>query len=134
MSADKPLILCVDDDPDLLESTRLLLEEAGFAVVLAGSAMDGLSAYHLCKPDLVLVDLMMEEVDAGAGFVREIRGRGGREPILLVSSVGEGLHRSVDWRELGLSGVLQKPVDPDVLVRTIRAKLALQAAERASRA
>lgn len=123
MKAEKHVILCVDDDQDLLDSMRIILEDAGFVVETAATAMDGFAAYKRLQPDLVIVDLMMEEVDAGTSLVKEIRAQGASLPIFMLSSVGDSLHRNVSYAELGLSGLLQKPVDPKTLVQTLRAKL-----------
>ncbi len=111
----KHLILYVDDDPDLLEATRLRLEKAGYAVATAVSAEEGLKAYRRFKPDLLIVDLMMEEVDAGTNFVKEIKLLGASVPIIMLSSVGDSLSTIVDTSKLGLSGVLQKPVSAAAL-------------------
>jgi DNA-binding response OmpR family regulator len=77
----------------------------------------------MLKPDLVLVDLMMEEVDSGVNFVKEIKALGRIPPVYMLSSVGDGLNSSVDYTAMGLSGVLQKPVNPRVLLAALKAKL-----------
>ena len=69
MSEGKPLILYVDDDPDYLEVMRIVLESAGYEMAQATSAEEGLQVYKKRTPDLVIVDLMMEEVDSGTRFV-----------------------------------------------------------------
>ena len=120
----KFVILCVDDDPDILLTTRTILEANGYLMEEARSAEEGLEVFKNTRPDLVLVDLMMEEVDAGIGFVRELRISGDKVPVYMLSSVGEQLHMSVDHSELGLAGVFQKPVDPGNLLRTIESRLA----------
>ena len=78
----------------------------------AESAEDGLLRYKEVTPDLVIVDLMMEEVDAGTNFVKDVRALGNPPPIYMLSSVGDNLNLSTDYSALGLSGVLQKPVNP----------------------
>ena len=123
MKDDKHLILCVDDDPDFLDSIRLILEGNGYVVETANSAEEGLRVYKDITPDLVLVDLMMEEVDAGTTLVRDMRAIGATPPIYMLSSVGDGLSQSTDYSALGLAGVLQKPIDPKVLTATLKAKL-----------
>jgi DNA-binding response OmpR family regulator len=123
MKEGKHVILYVDDDRDFLDSTKLVLEANGFIVETAESAEDGLKAFKRCKPDLVIIDLMMEEVDAGAGLVKELKLAGNKAPLYMLSSVGDQLHMSTDTAALGLSGVFQKPVNFDNLVRTIKQKL-----------
>jgi len=123
MSDGRPLILYVDDDPDYVEVVGKLLESGGYEMVQAGSAEEGLRVYKSRRPDLVLVDLMMEEVDSGAALVKELRLLGNRAPIYMLSSVGEGMNLSADHAALGLAGVFQKPIDRATLLGVIKARL-----------
>ncbi len=123
MQDGKHVIMYVDDDQDVLDCTRVVLEGNGYVMVEAGSAEEGLKLYKTADPDLLIVDLMMEEVDAGAQLVRELKAEGNTKPVYMLSSVGDGLSMNVDPAALGLSGVLQKPVDSNVLLTLIKAKL-----------
>ncbi|MBN1558066.1 MAG: response regulator [Lentisphaerae bacterium] len=123
MKDGKHVVLCVDDDADFLESLKMMIEAEGYAVATASSAEAGIQAFKEHSPDFVLVDLMMEEIDAGARFVKEIKALGPTPPIYMLSSMGDNLNRSVDYNELGLNGVLQKPVDPKLLSSTLKSKL-----------
>ena len=116
-------VLVVDDDPDVVDTLRVILERAGYAVVSAASSEQGLRAYLAAAPDVVLVDLMMEEVDAGTSFVKELSLRGNKAPVYMLSSVGDALSRTVDASSLGLAGVLQKPVDARTLVALLQERL-----------
>ncbi|MBT4821219.1 MAG: response regulator, partial [Lentisphaerae bacterium] len=79
--ADKSgVILCVDDDQDILDFFELVLAGKGYEVVLAPTAEEGLRAFKRCQPSLVFVDLMMEEVDAGTNFAKEIKALGSDVP------------------------------------------------------
>jgi DNA-binding response OmpR family regulator len=120
----KHLILCVDDDPDLLDLLRMQLEKGGYAVEVASSGEEGLVKFKQDKPDLIIVDLMMEEIDAGTNLVKELKLVGNQVPVLLLSSMGDQLNLSTGYRELGLDAVFQKPVNAEALLRTIKAKLA----------
>ncbi len=124
MKDGKKVILCIDDDKDFLDSMRAILEgSSDYHIETANSAADGLRAYKSVSPDLVLVDLMMEEVDSGTEVVKDMRTLGPTPPIIMLSSVGNGLSMNIDYTELGLSGVLQKPVNPATLLSTLKAKL-----------
>jgi two-component system alkaline phosphatase synthesis response regulator PhoP len=124
MKDGRHIILCIDDDPDFLESIQTIVESEGYVIETASSAEEGVRKYRQCKPDFVLVDLMMEEVDAGTSFVKDVRALGATPPIYMLSSVGDGLSMATDYSQLGLAGVLQKPIRPEVLVSTLRARLA----------
>lgn len=123
MTDGKNVILVVDDDADIRYSLKVVLEGNGYEVVEAATAEEGLKTYKANAPDLIIVDLMMEEVDAGTGLVKELRALGNQAPIYMLSSVGDNLNLNMDYAELGLSGVFQKPIDNNVLLTIVRSKL-----------
>ena len=123
MPQGKPVILCIDDDEDILYALRLVLEQNGYQMVAARTAEEGLRICRQQRPDLVIVDLMMEEVDAGTSFVRNLRALGNPPPIYMLSSVGDSLAAAASYAELGLDGVFQKPIDNNALLSVLRAKL-----------
>ena len=125
MLNDKYVILCVDDDPDVLFSLKIVLESDGYAVVAAASGKAGVQAFRESRPDLVLLDLMMEEIDAGTWALKEMQAIDRKVPVYLLSSTGDYLQGATDVNELGLAGVFQKPVDPKILLGLLRAKLKL---------
>jgi len=119
----KNVILCIDDDPDFLDSMKIIIESAGFIVETADSAEAGIKKYKELKPDVVIVDLMMEEVDAGTSFVKEIKALGKTPPTYMLSSVGDSLSSNIDYTQLGLDGVFQKPIKPNILLETLKTRL-----------
>lgn len=123
MQNGKHVILYVDDDQDVLDGARLVLEGNGYVMAEAHTAEEGLRVYRDSKPDLVIIDLMMEEVDAGTALVKDLMALGNKAPVYMVSSVGDGLSLSTDTTELGLAGVLQKPVDHQTLLTLLKTKL-----------
>ncbi len=123
MKDGKHVILYIDDDQDALVAVRSILEASGYIMVEASSAEEGLRAYKQSNPDLVIVDLMMEEVDSGASFAKELKALGNKVPVYMLSSVGDGLSASIDPAELGLDGVFQKPVTAGTLLSVLRTKL-----------
>lgn len=127
MSDKKPVILCIDDDSDFLDSLQIIIESGGYGFERANSAEEGLRRSREVKPDLIVVDLMMEEVDAGVNFVKDIKARGDKTPIYMLSSVGDNLNISADYTQLGLSGLFQKPINPDTLLTTLNRRLKAKA-------
>jgi DNA-binding response OmpR family regulator len=113
----------VDDDQDLLDALRLVLEKNGYVMIGARSAEEGLKAYKDADPDLIIVDLMMEEVDAGTSLVRNLKAEGNTKPVYMLSSVGDNLNLNIDYAELGLTGVFQKPIDNQHLLTVLSTKL-----------
>jgi DNA-binding response OmpR family regulator len=125
MPNNKYVILCVDDDPDVLFSLKIVLESDGYAVVTAADGKAGVQVFRESRPDLVLLDLMMEEIDAGTRVLKEMQAIDRKVPVYLLSSTGDYLQGATDTSELGLAGVFQKPVDPKILLGLLRAKLKL---------
>ena len=116
-------ILYVEDDPDYREAVRAILEAAGYDVVEASTAEEGLAAFRAAPPDAALVDLMMEEVDAGMTLAKELRAAGASIPVFLLSSVGDALSMEQALDELGVAAVLQKPIRGETLVGILRSRL-----------
>jgi sigma-B regulation protein RsbU (phosphoserine phosphatase) len=123
MQDGKHVILCVDDDADFLATMRFMLEKNGYVMVQAQDGAEGLKVFKEASPDAVIVDLMMEEVDAGVNFVKELKLLGANTPVFLLSSMGDSLSEETDYSYLKLSGILQKPVSQDNLISLLQRKL-----------
>lgn len=119
---EKRTVLYVEDDPDYREAVRAILESGGYDVLEAETAEEGLKIFREARPDIALVDMMMEEVDAGVNLVRELRAAGEDVEVFLLTSLGDALSMTKDWRDLSLAGVLQKPVRAETLLALLRAK------------
>ncbi len=119
----KKTILIIDDDPDIRSSIRIVLESAGFSVGEAATGEEGLRITERITPDAIIVDLMMESVDAGSKLSQTLKDQGFEGPIYLLSSAGDSVRFNLDARSLGLAGIFQKPVDHAVLVNTLQTKL-----------
>jgi DNA-binding response OmpR family regulator len=116
-------ILVIDDDPDILESISAVLSSEGFNVLTAIDGQDGVAKFKSEKPDLVLCDMMMEKVDAGSKVAEMIRREDSVTPVFLLSSIGNATASNISVTDLGFTGVLQKPVDPDTLISQIKKSL-----------
>ncbi len=123
MQDGKHVILCIDDDPDVRFFLKSVLEKNDYVFAEAETAEEGLGVFEDVKPDAVIVDLMMEEVDAGTGFVKDVKAKGSNVPIYMLSSVGDNLNLSADYNQLGLSGVFQKPISTERLLKVLDTKL-----------
>jgi two-component system response regulator PrrA len=121
----KATLLIIDDDADIRSSMRMMLEAAGFSVGEAGTADEGLKTTERIRPDAIIVDLMMESVDAGSRLSQTLMAQGFEGPIYLLSSAGDSVRYNLDPREMGLAGIFQKPVDHAALISTLKRKLHL---------
>ena len=118
-------VLIIDDDADIRSSMRMMLEAAGFSIGEAGTADEGLKTAERIRPDAIIVDLMMESVDAGSRLSQTLMAQGFEGPIYLLSSAGDSVRYNLDPREMGLAGIFQKPVDHAALVNTLKRRLHL---------
>lgn len=118
----KATVLYVEDDPEYRLAVRSVLTSDGYDVVEAESAEQALSLFSEHKPDIALVDLMMEEVDAGIELVRALRASGEDIPVFLLTSLGDALNQSKDFKGLGIAGILQKPIPAQTLLTLLRSR------------
>jgi twitching motility two-component system response regulator PilH len=135
MTEDKSaLILIVDDDYDFLELNRMILERANYRVMTAADPDQGLKKMAEEKPDLVISDLMMTNLDSGFSFVRSIRDNPEYSgmPVIIATSVTSALGldfrpRSFeDMAEMRIDAYFDKPLDPALLLRKISELLAFK--------
>jgi two-component system OmpR family response regulator len=92
--ADKPKILIIDDDADYRASTRALLEGEGYEVEEADSGSTGVDAVRAARPDLIVLDIMMESPVEGYTVVQALKFHDEYQevsqiPVVMVSSVQE---------------------------------------------
>jgi two-component system alkaline phosphatase synthesis response regulator PhoP len=123
--ANKKTVLVIDDDPDIIDSVKVILGSSGFAVTTAMSGQEGIDAAVSGKPDLILCDMMMERIDAGSKVAEELRKKNVTAPIFLLSSIGDATASNIEIDKLGFNGVFQKPVNPEQLISMIKKTLAV---------
>jgi CheY-like chemotaxis protein len=132
--ADGAKILVVDDDPDMVESIKLILESETYGVVTAGSAEEGFAQLEAEKPDLILLDVMMPEGTEGFQFVWKLRNQYGEDlsgtPVVIVTAIHDhtrlrlypeqqdGTYEAGEY--LPVQGFIDKPVTPAQLLDTVR--------------
>lgn len=117
-------ILLVDDDIDLLEQNKIILEAKGFTVVTAESGADGWKLFQQEKPDAAIVDLIMEEMDSGFILCHKIKKseHGKKIPVFILTSAtyDTGFKFSASTPEekewIKCDGVLNKPVIIEELI------------------
>jgi len=118
--AREQLILVVDDDPHILEVVRFALEKAGYRTAEAGDGGEALARFAELKPDLIILDVMMQEMD-GTDVCRKIRATSS-VPIVFLSSKDDEIDRIIGL-ELGGDDYVTKPFSPRELVARVRAVL-----------
>jgi acetate kinase len=128
-------ILTIDDDPDIRAALVAILESANYKCYEAPTMKAALGMIPEIGPDLILLDVMMEDISAGFRLAKRLRDderkRGGkRTPILMVTGVEKvtslKFRDRVGTETLPVDGFLEKPVEPEVLLRKVRELLAGQ--------
>ncbi len=119
-------ILVVDDDPDIIEAIRAVLEGHSHQVVTARDGEEGLGKLKEEKPDLMILDLLMPKMD-GFAVLKELqdprRSKYSNIPILILTSIREDVSRRRYELETGLEldvdDYVEKPIDPHTLVQRV---------------
>jgi len=114
-------ILVVDDDADIVEATQLFLRREGHQVEAAYNRWDGLKKVESFQPDLLILDVIMEQPDDGFSMAQELRRSGNKLPILMLTSVGtvSGLTFGKDSQMVPVDEFQSKPIEPAKLIEKV---------------
>ena len=112
MTATLQHILCIDDEADILEVAQLSLEMVGgFKVTCLGSGRDAIDKAALIKPDLILLDVMMPQLD-GPSTLTALRAQADLQHVPIVFMTARVQPAEVQrYLDLGAAGVTAKPFD-----------------------
>jgi CheY-like chemotaxis protein len=120
-------ILIIDDDPDVTEAMKIILENQGYATDSAEDGSKGMERIKVTNPDLIILDVMMNTFREGFLLSRELKKDPNYKhiPILIVTSVKK--KTGIDFETaagdetwLPVEGFLNKPVEPEVLLGKVR--------------
>ncbi len=119
-------ILVVDDDPDMRETLQIILESAGYAVVLAEDGEKCLSKLKEERPDLLILDLLMPRMD-GFEVCKALKdpryAKYASMPIIILSSIQEGVSQRRYELETGVQldvdDYVEKPIEGSVLLERV---------------
>ena len=133
-------ILVVDDDVDLCDSLKVVLEQAGYDTQTAASRAEGMEKIRTQQPDLVILDVMMETWQDGFEMSRDLKRdpRLKNTPILMLTSIEEltGIELKSSAGDpvwLPVDRFLDKPAAPDTLLAEVKKLLHGSQARTASR-
>ena len=124
--AQKKRILIVDDDPDYAAAIEKILLNSDYSVTLAGDVESGMKKIEEELPDLILLDVMMEQYDDGFNMCYDLKhdNRYKGIPIIIITAVTEvtGLkfNPETDGEYLEADDYVQKPISADLLLEKIR--------------
>jgi two-component system KDP operon response regulator KdpE len=126
--SETPRILVCDDEPQILRALRVILRDAGYEAVPAGTGEEALDLAAVKPPEAAILDLMLPDLD-GVELTRRLR-EWSQMPILVLSAVGEE-DRKVEALAAGADDYVTKPFGPRELVARLQAALRRAAPEEA---
>ena len=116
-------ILVVDDDPDFVEATRIILEGAGYEVVSAADGDESLQVIRTEKPDLVILDVIMSSILDGLNVTQQLQEDPEHKdiPIVMVTSIANTDYAALFPTDeyVHISAFMTKPVPPDRLLEQV---------------
>lgn len=112
-------VLIVDDEPDTLELVKLVLESGGFETVLAASGKEALNELEASRPDLVLLDIMMPDMDGWEVF-RKIKEKNAKMPIAILTAKAQNFDRLLGLHVLKADDYITKPFGKNELISRVR--------------
>ncbi len=118
------LIAVIDDDPDIREASTLILTANGYEVITASNPKDGYEIVKTKNPDLVILDVMMDEPDDGFFLAQKFRKENIKTPILMYTSVSKTIGLDFGKSEMvPVDDFVEKPITPDLLIQKVKALL-----------
>ncbi len=119
--AEQKLILLVDDDRELVEGVRAVLERQGYKVIQAHDGHQGKQAIYNQKPDLVILDMMMPRM-GGYPVLEHFRDKSDAPPIIMITANEGSRHKAyAEW--LGVVDYIRKPFAMERLLETVNRML-----------
>lgn len=113
-------ILIIDDDPDIIEATSMLLESKGYKVFSETDPDNGLESAINNKPDLIILDVMMNEPDDGFFLLKKFKKNNVNSPVIIYSSVSNALGYNFGKNSLiKVDEFIDKPAEPERLISSI---------------
>jgi DNA-binding response OmpR family regulator len=123
------VVLLVDDDNEIIESMRTILENKGYRILVARDGNAGLAVAERENPDLIVLDMMMPK-KSGFLVLEKLKGRpGGLIPTIMITG-NEGSRHRAYAEMLGVRDYIRKPFAMEKLVKSIEKVLEPQAAAR----
>jgi len=116
MTAQKT-ILIVDDDRELVDGLRMLLERQGFKVITAGDGVQGKNTIYNSKPDLVILDMMMHRM-GGYPVLEHFKDKADAPPFIMITA-NEGSRHKAYAEFLGVVDYIRKPFATERLLEAV---------------
>lgn len=119
-AARQPVILCIEDEPEMIDLIRLILERRDYKVLGAIGGEEGVKALEGQVPDLILLDLMMPDMDGWEVF-RQIRAnpRLQHVPVVVVTAKAQSIDKVLGLHIAKVDDYITKPFGPQELIEAV---------------
>lgn len=127
MAEEKKKVLCIEDEPEMIDLIKLILERKGFEVLGAVGGQEGLNVIRREMPDLILLDLMMPEVDGWEVF-RQMKADELLKdiPVIVVTAKAQSIDKVLGLHIAKVDDYVTKPFGPQELLKSIDKVLAME--------
>ena len=121
MPKDIKNILCVEDEPEMIDLIRLILSRHGFNVIGANGGKEGLEKVRESSPDLILLDLMMPDVD-GWEVYQQIKAdeKTSNIPVIVVTAKAQNIDKVLGLHIAKVDDYISKPFSPQALLESVQ--------------
>lgn len=114
------LIAIIDDDPDILDASTLILQAKGYQTITANNPYDGYKIITEQKPDLIILDVIMNEPDDGFYLAQKLRKENIKIPIIMYTSVSKAIGMDYGASEMvPVDEFVEKPISPEQLIEKV---------------
>ncbi len=127
-------VVCIEDEPEMIDLMRLILSRKGYQVIGAMGGREGLEAVQRDKPDVVLLDLMMPDMD-GWEVYQKMKANDATKniPVIVVTAKAQSIDKVLGLHIAKVDDYITKPFGPQDLVDSIEKVLARKERERAEK-
>jgi DNA-binding response OmpR family regulator len=128
MSEIKKKVVCVEDEPEIIDLIRLILGRKGFDLTGATGGLEGLEAIRRVKPDLVLLDLMMPDMD-GWEVYQQMKADPDLKniPVIVVTAKAQSIDKILGLHIAKVDDYVTKPFGPQELLQSVERVLSAKA-------
>lgn len=118
-------VVCIEDEPEMIDLVRLILSREGFEVIGAPGALQGLQAVEDLQPQLVLLDLMMPDMDGWEVYQRLKANPNTRDiPVIVLTARAQSIDKVLGLHIAKVDDYITKPFGPAELMKSISRVLA----------
>jgi DNA-binding response OmpR family regulator len=120
MESQAKRVVCIEDEPEMIDLVRLILGRKGYEVIGANGGVEGLEAVRREKPDLVLLDLMMPDMDGWEVYQQIKADEALRHiPVVVVTAKAQSIDKVLGLHIAKVDDYITKPFGPQELLESV---------------